>query len=124
MNNVQIVAVASFALRDCPSSLTFSPLLVPAPVRPLATQLDAQCLFEDDASVHQMMKLMDQIHTLKVLYTRLEDGVEREEAWQAAADHGGVSVRTVKKWDSDFRKTGKLKVSFQHDCPGYSKLLL
>lgn len=73
-------------------------------------------MFEDDASVHQAMKLLDQVQTLKVLYTKLQDGAERQEAWEAAADHGDISVHTVREWDSNFRTDGKLVVSFQHDC--------
>lgn len=79
----------------------------------LAMQLVARPV-SDDASLHQIMTLMDQVQTLKVLYARLQDAVEREECWEAAAVHGDVSVHTVKEWDSKFRTDGKLSVSFQH----------
>ncbi|CAB1116945.1 unnamed protein product [Ectocarpus sp. CCAP 1310/34] len=69
--------------------------------------------FKDEASQHQLMKVMHQIHALKTLYRKLVEGGDRDDCIEAAADHVHVSVHTIQEWDSDFRTNGRLEVNCQ-----------
>lgn len=85
----------------------------PCLCRHFGTQSSEALCFKDGASNHQLLKLVDQIYALKMVYRKLREGADRDECYAEGADLAQVSVSAVKGWDAEFRTDRSLKVSGQ-----------